>query len=118
MICLIVDDEEIIVDILESLLLGMHKDLQILKAYDGDEALEIYRRNKDNINFILTDIKMHNMNGTDFLTHVNELGSHPISCFMSGHLPDLSKFKFNNKLLAITKPFDKEDLEQLIAAVR
>jgi two-component SAPR family response regulator len=112
--CLIVDDEEILVDILESLLLGMGDQLEVLKAYDGDEALEIYKKNKHSIGFILTDIKMKRMNGLDFLTQVNILESPPISCIMSGHLPDLSKFNFDNKLFAIMKPFGKDDLSKLI----
>ena len=58
---LIVDDEEFIVDLLATLL--EDEQYRVLRAYDGEQALEAARRERPEL--IITDIMMPKLSGTD-----------------------------------------------------
>jgi len=63
---LIVDDHQMLIDGIKSML-RKEKSIQIVaEAKNGIEALKIVRSNKD-INFIITDISMPEMSGTEFV---------------------------------------------------
>lgn len=63
---LIVDDELMMRKLLEKIL--MREGYQILTAEDGQEALEIVR--KERVNIIISDMKMPNMSGFELLRAV------------------------------------------------
>ena len=52
---LIVDDEEINVEILSTIL---EEDFHVLKAYDGKEALELLQKGDQKIDMVLLDVFM------------------------------------------------------------
>ncbi|MGL4748863.1 MAG: response regulator, partial [Shewanella sp.] len=60
---LCVDDEASILKSLQRLFIG--KDLQILLADSGSKALELMQGHK--VNVIITDMRMPNMTGAEFL---------------------------------------------------
>ena len=60
---LIVDDEHHIVNWLADLFEGLHLDLSIYTAYNGEDALQLLRNIK--IDIVLLDIRMPGMNGIE-----------------------------------------------------
>lgn len=69
---LIVDDEKLVADELESLFLTQDEiELEVHKAYLADDALTILKNLK--IDILLSDIKMPGMDGFDLADHVTKL---------------------------------------------
>ncbi|MEW9106109.1 response regulator, partial [Paenibacillus sp.] len=63
---LIVDDLPIIVDGLLELFQSMeHLELDILKAYSGEEALDMMRKSASSIDIVISDIKMPGLEGIE-----------------------------------------------------
>lgn len=48
--------------------------IELIEAFDGAEALKKFKEN-ENISIIITDIKMPNMNGMEFIKKVREIDS-------------------------------------------
>jgi len=68
---LIVDDDEIIQETL-SLIIN-HLGFNIYgTASDGDEAINFFKENKENIDIILLDINMPNISGIEVLEELND----------------------------------------------
>lgn len=70
---LVVDDSSIMVRIIVNVLLriGVQKE-NILTAENGKEGYDVYKKNKDTLNFILSDWNMPIMNGLDFIRLVRK----------------------------------------------
>lgn len=83
---LIVDDLPIIVDGLLELFQGMeHLELEILKAYSGEEALEMMHGSAFPIDIVISDIKMPGLEGIELLQNIK---SHWPNCkviFLTGY---------------------------------
>ncbi|MFD0698053.1 response regulator [Paenibacillus sp. GCM10027628] len=66
---LIVDDLPIIVDgLIELFEQADHLDLDLLKAYSGEEALEVLRNNR--VDIVISDIKMPGLEGIELLQEI------------------------------------------------
>lgn len=65
---LIVDDEEIITDGLFEIFNHLELDLDLYKAYSGEEALQWMKRSRFDI--VLTDINMPEMNGLELMDEI------------------------------------------------
>jgi CheY-like chemotaxis protein len=68
---LLVDDEEVILEVGKELLEGMG--YQVLTAKDGKEAIEVYKKNLDEIDIVLLDMVMPNMGGGDAYDRMKEI---------------------------------------------
>lgn len=69
---LLVDDDELIVDVGEKLLKLMG--YQVLTAENGEEAIEIYKKNKETIEIVILDMSMPGKDGGetyDMLKKIN-----------------------------------------------
>lgn len=68
---LLVDDDLIVMEISRAMLsmLGF----TVLRAYDGIEAVEVFRRHQGEIRFVLSDVSMPRMNGWDTLTALRRI---------------------------------------------
>lgn len=74
---LIVDDEYEIAETLAALL--EHCGYQTLKAYDGQNALALYRAHSRDISLVLCDVTMPVMNGLEFFrAGLHEFGTLPL----------------------------------------
>jgi len=112
-VLLLVDDEENIVRALVRLL--RREGYKILTANSGAEGLEILKQNE--VGVILSDQRMPEMNGTEFLSRVKELYPDTVRIVLSGYT-DLNSvtdainhgaiYKF------LTKPWDDELLKENI----
>ena len=80
---LLVDDEEVILEVGEALLETMG--YRVLIAMDGKEAVEVYRKNKDDIDIVLLDMVMPNMGGSEAYDRMKEINSKVKVLLSSGY---------------------------------
>jgi CheY-like chemotaxis protein len=110
MLVLVVDDEE---SICELLALTLEDDYEILKAYNGKEALELIKQQP--VALILTDLMMPYMSGLELLKAVraNPATKHiPVILTSAADLPRNHAQKADAYL---NKPFDLALLQQTVA---
>lgn len=55
----------------------------ILEARDGEEALSVLKQN--DVDLLITDIRMPKMNGIELVSHISELKHRPLVLVISGH---------------------------------
>src|SRR5690606_26109660 len=112
---LIVDNEEIIVNHLFEVFRGMdHLELDVYKAYSGEEAIEWLHRTR--IDIVLTDIDMPNINGMQLMEEIFKSWPQCKIIFLTGH----SEFSYVYK--AIQHPYvcyilKIEDIDKVIQVV-
>lgn len=111
---LLVDDE---VNNLQLLRRTLRHDYNIITASNGKEALEIIEGKGKEIALIVSDQKMPEMQGTEFLKQVSETYPDIIKILLTGHLDvDAIVDSINDCHLYqyIVKPFDPEELKLTI----
>ena len=111
---LVVDDDKEIVKAIEIYL--ERENYQILKAYDGEEALKQLQENE--IHLILLDIMMPKKDGIETLTDIRKEKNIPI-ILLSAKSEDIDKIHGLNKGADdyISKPFNPEELIARVNAV-
>ncbi|MBW2523718.1 MAG: PAS domain S-box protein [Deltaproteobacteria bacterium] len=80
---LIVDDEPMVVETIESLLLL--EGIEFLSASNGQEALEIFRERRREIAALIVDLSMPRMGGEDLLRAIHELEPEMRAILTSGY---------------------------------
>ncbi|MDD3012273.1 MAG: HD domain-containing protein [Candidatus Gastranaerophilales bacterium] len=111
---LIVDDEE---DNLQLLNRTLRREYTIITASDGIEALEILKKEGNNISLILSDQRMPNMSGTEFLSRTVNEYPNIIRMLLTGYSDIDAMIEGVNKcglFQYLTKPYDPEDLKFVI----
>jgi DNA-binding NtrC family response regulator len=109
---LVVEDEELMRSILRQLLSG--EDYRVLTADSAENALEIFAT--EEIDVILTDIKMSGMDGLELLDQINAIDGEALVIIMTAYssvdsaIAALRKGAYDY----ITKPFVNEDLMQTV----
>jgi len=104
---LVIDDEKEIVDLVELYL--KNTDYNIIKAYDGIEAINVIDKNK--IHLVIVDIMLPNLNGYSVISKIRDNLNIPIIVISA-------KVEGYDKILAldmgaddyVTKPFDPLEL--------
>lgn len=61
-----------------------HQGFQVLTAQDGAEAVEIYRRFKEGIHLVLSDVQMPKLDGPMTLQALRQIDPSVRVCFMTG----------------------------------
>lgn len=112
---LIVDDEEIITDGLMDIFSNLDLELDLYKAYSGEEALKLLRRTR--VDIVLSDICMPEMDGLELMKHIHSNWPQCKIVFLTGHN------EFDYVYQAIQKPgvqymLKSEGYPKLIEAVR
>ncbi len=120
---LIVDDQESIIKSLKRLL--MSEPYYILSAPDGQKALQIIKEhknsvkeNKENIFLIISDQRMPNMTGVQFLEKTVDMLPDAIRFILSGYSDEHSALNAMKKGIVhkyITKPWKNDELLFLIS---
>lgn len=96
---------------------------EVFEASDGEEALEIFKKNQDKIDIIITDINMPNMSGLDLARQVQEISDVPFIIttayanaeYMLEAL-DIGIKKYINKPVTINKII--QDIEKVVVQHR
>lgn len=107
---LVVDDERMLRDMLSGFL--SEYGYNVLLAEDGQEALEIYNSNNDNIHLILMDIVMPRKDGISTHNEIKRMYPDAIILLMSGFNANNS-YDFES-LEIIRKPFSYKDMVKMI----
>ncbi len=80
---LLIDDEVMILDVGTRILKKLG--YQVLTAKDGEEAIEIYANNKNEVDLIILDIVMPKIDGGDTLDKLQELNPQVKVLLSSGY---------------------------------
>ena len=114
---LIAEDEVLVSSSMKKIL--ENAGYKVILAMDGEEALEKFRENQEEISLILSDVVMPRMSGMEFLEEVRRLKPGVRVLFISGYSADFLEEKgtFKKGLDLITKPFAKEELLRRVRQV-
>jgi len=111
---LIVDDEDFIRDLLTDIL--EDKEMQVISAANGAEALDYVLNHKDEIHCVILDIIMPKMNGIEAFEEIRKLRKNLNILFASAYSDsnkEVSKILQEDKNVDfISKPFLPQDLVQ------
>ncbi len=99
---LIVEDDAAIRKILLTLLSG--QGYTVLSAENGEEGLELFRENPDEIRLVLTDIIMPKKNGREMCQEIHEIRSDLPVIFMSGYSSGILDDESLNDSNLLVKP--------------
>ena len=112
---LIVDDE---INNLQLLKRTFHGKYIILSATNGLEALHILEDNKSSVSVIISDHKMPEMSGTEFLEQANQIAPDTIKILLTGYSDiEILTDAVNkcNLFQYIMKPYDPEEVVQAVS---
>ncbi len=108
---LLVDDEELVRAVAERML--VRRGYTILSASDGDEAVEIFDRERENIDLVMLDLTMPKVSGKAAFRMLRERQSDLPVILCSGYVVDTEAFAKETGLHAdgaLQKPFNPEEL--------
>lgn len=86
---LVVDDEEMCVLVTAKVL--EHIGMDVLTAYDGIEAVNIYEEKNDSIDCVIMDIQMPRMNGIEAFKRLKTIRDDVKVVIASGYVNDANK---------------------------
>ncbi len=111
---LLVDDEDIIIDVGQQMLKKLG--YSVLSSKHGQEGVEIYRENKDNIAMVLLDMVMPAMGGGETYDKLKAINPKIKVLLSSGFSVDGQATEILNRGCNgfIQKPFNLQDLSQKI----
>jgi CheY-like chemotaxis protein len=111
---LVVDDEHLVRIMLQ---LGLERDgFDVWLASNGREAIELYRKEGENIAVVVLDVRMPGLDGPATLDVLRELNPGVRVCFISGDLGDYKPEALLQRGAAyvLTKPFHLNQLAHVL----
>jgi len=113
---LIVDDEQRMRKLIKDFLVA--KGYSILEAGDGEEALEVYEKNKNKISLILLDVMMPKLDGWSVLRQIRQTSQIPIMMLTARGEEQDELFGFELGVDEyISKPFSPKILVARVEAI-
>jgi PAS domain S-box-containing protein len=112
---LVVDDEKSLQDLVRATLES--RKFKVMTAFDGNEALSIYEKNRNKIDVVLLDMLMPNMNGLTTIPALKKINPNIKIIGMSGSLLENLPSEMSTlvqELPFLQKPFDSEDMVMLV----
>ncbi len=117
-VVLLVDDEELVRSVAQAFLeeLGW----EVLEAADGQQALDLYRDQRERIDLVMLDMEMPGRRGIDLLREMKQIDPGVIAILCSGYVRDGS----SDQLVAegfraqLSKPYRMAELERVLEEVR
>ncbi len=114
---LVVDDEHFVRSMVQ---LGLERNgFHVWLASGGRDAIDLYRKHRENIAVVLLDVRMPGLDGPETLEALRELNSEVRACFMSADTGAYGPEGLQERGAAcvITKPFQLEDLASVLRLV-
>ncbi len=108
---LLVDDEALVLEMTRRVLTGCG--YQVLVASDGDEAVKVYRKNRDRIDLVILDFTLPKKHGFEVLDAIREMNPEARIIFCTGQgvrMQQLSRGRSFSKIPMINKPVTAEKL--------
>jgi PAS domain S-box-containing protein len=114
---LIAEDEEVVRKYMEKIL--TKAGYNVIAAADGEDAIEKFRQNREDISLILSDVIMPKKNGREVLEQARKENSGVKGIFVSGYTANVMKEKGISECNCefITKPFVKNELLRKVREV-
>jgi CheY-like chemotaxis protein len=114
---LIVDDEEIIRKMVKKMV--EKHGFQALVAYDGENALEIFKTYKDQITCVLLDLTMPNLDGMTTFSKLKEISPNVKVILSSGYNQQEITDRYVSKGLSgfLQKPYEMDTLIKTLLGV-
>lgn len=81
---LVIEDEEMLRDLLTTILTS--KGYEIILSHDGEEGIETFRREKDRIAVVISDLGLPKMSGESVVSAVKEINPHARVVIASGFI--------------------------------
>ena len=114
---LVVDDEDEVLEIAKDLLEAMG--YRVIKAKDGKGAVEVYKKNQDDINIVVLDMVMPNMGGGEAYDRMKEINPDIKVLLSSGFSIDGEATEIMERGCDgfIHKPFKMKDFSEKIMEI-
>jgi len=114
---LIVEDEGIVRNMMKEALIS--KGYKIFTASDGKDGLKIYKKHKEEINLIITDLIMPELSGEDLYKKLSAIKEDIPFIFISGYPPTDINARISRKkgIVYLSKPFTLDDLFSRISGI-
>ncbi|HEV3259046.1 MAG TPA: PAS domain S-box protein [Gemmataceae bacterium] len=110
---LLVDDEAIVRNLGRTIL--QRQGYQVLLAEDGQEAVEIFERDKDRIDLVILDLTMPRLSGQDAFRQMYQIDPGVRVLFSSGYSAEEAAEGSGDKILGfVNKPYRPQDLAQAV----
>jgi CheY-like chemotaxis protein len=116
-VILVADDEDMVRRVIEAMLRKIGFD--VLTARDGIEAVETFRKNKERIVLVISDLSMPRMNGWETLTALRKLEPNIPVILASGYdEAHVMKDEYLERPQAfLKKPYTRGGLEEALAGI-
>jgi two-component system cell cycle sensor histidine kinase/response regulator CckA len=113
---LVIDDEEGVREIVRKLLTAFG--FNVLVAPNGLEGVSLYRRHRDQVKVVVTDMMMPGLQGADVIKEVRSLNPDVRIVAMSGIMSELASLpKDRGRLAILSKPMTGPELVRTIQSV-
>lgn len=111
---LVVDDEEILIEILKEYLEEIG--CKVISATDGIEAVELYSKNRSDVDAIISDLDMPNMNGVEMYSELKKINPSVKVIISSGYLERnlRSQMMKNGIIDVLNKPYKFEEIGDIL----
>lgn len=85
-------------------------------AVDGDDALDLYRQNRREIDLVLLDVEMPDLDGPRTLAALQELEPGILACFMTGDADAHTETELlkSGAICVFTKPFEAAEVAHIL----
>jgi two-component system cell cycle sensor histidine kinase/response regulator CckA len=114
---LIVEDEQLMLRLVEKVLL--QHGYQVLVASDGEEAIEVYRRHKLEIDVVLLDVGLPKLTGWDVLLKMKEENSDVRVVIATGFLEPKMKTEMSRVTVKhfVDKPYMLDEVVETLQSL-
>ncbi len=111
---LLVEDEAALRDAVKEMLTGLG--YQVLTAQNGQEALHLYERHRDEIALVLSDLVMPGMGGVELHRELEQRDPEARLLLVTGY-PNIEGLEPGSRVHWVQKPFTVDTLAQRVAEV-
>jgi PAS domain S-box-containing protein len=115
---LVVDDEQTMQDLLRPTL--EKKNFKVLTAYNGNEAITMYKQHQNIIDVVLLDMLMPKLSGLSTIPELRQINPHIKIIGMTGSMLENLSDEMNGimkELHFLQKPFNSEDVAAMVHEV-